>query len=290
MAGYDKEKHMSRNAVEAYDKGRMPISKWTKTTVMGRIQKAYPKSAEAFGKMTLAFLREHFLVNTEWHHTSDYFNATDFYTFNAFLSPDELEAITAEWKRRTEAKRLAVKYKRQLSDENYRVTIETATGQKIENCVLTQTKDGNLLALSADDAFHRWEEKTADYRATIAKDPGLFRVMHSGDYVRLFGYWIPKTVVGKKIPMTFTKFEELVIMRLPPWSTILRAPSGRNPQWMEWTGDEWRVLSDIDPFVFDVLSHDMPRFTVRAYADYTKAYTDFKVKRSYKTKRYPSEI
>lgn len=86
MAGY-KKYSMSNNAISSYQSGEMPKSKWTKAAIMAVIedselteeQKAACKSIKA------AALKELALIKTSWHHTSDYYNRTDFYSVNTGL-------------------------------------------------------------------------------------------------------------------------------------------------------------------------------------------------------------
>ena len=78
---------MSRRAVEAYESGEKPKSKWTKAAMLQEIA-AYcdefdmemPDEAWVYlRKLTKAELFNRFFYKTSWHHTSKYFNATDFY-------------------------------------------------------------------------------------------------------------------------------------------------------------------------------------------------------------------
>lgn len=82
-AGYDGYS-MSNNARAAYDAGRMPLSKWTKESILSGLKEEYGDSLSSelydyIKKLPLDFLRKYFLRRTEWHHTSSMYNATDFY-------------------------------------------------------------------------------------------------------------------------------------------------------------------------------------------------------------------
>lgn len=79
---------MSENAHNAYASGKMPLSKWTKAEILDRCG----EKAETLSKLTVAELRNELLYCSEWHHTSNRFNRTDFYDF----SEDALEEITEE--------------------------------------------------------------------------------------------------------------------------------------------------------------------------------------------------
>lgn len=74
---------MSRRALEAYKDGEMPKSKWTKKAMVAAIKDAcddldlaYDPSIE---KMKKDELFHAFLYNSSWHHTSKFFNETNFY-------------------------------------------------------------------------------------------------------------------------------------------------------------------------------------------------------------------
>lgn len=86
---------MSKNAVDAYECGEKPLSRWTKTDII-------EKAAEVIGAedpriaqlkyIKLKVLKERLLRCTSWHHTSSYVNATDFYSFDE----EAAEALTEE--------------------------------------------------------------------------------------------------------------------------------------------------------------------------------------------------
>ena len=82
MAGYH-EYSMSINAMDAYERGLKPLSKWTKadiiTLINGRVRDDVLEVAK---KMKASDLRDAFLEYREWHHTSNHFNRTDFYGIN----------------------------------------------------------------------------------------------------------------------------------------------------------------------------------------------------------------
>jgi len=78
---------MSKRAVEAYEQGEKPKSKWTKAAMLSEIVAYCDEfdmeiSDEAWvylRKLTKAELFNRFFYKTSWHHTSKYFNQTDFY-------------------------------------------------------------------------------------------------------------------------------------------------------------------------------------------------------------------
>lgn len=95
MAGYHNYS-MSNNAKDCYDSGIMPISKWTKQDIFDGL-KDYDLSAVILielEKLNLYQLKKVCLIQDSWHHTSSYFNKTDFYKINPNiedLTIDELK-------------------------------------------------------------------------------------------------------------------------------------------------------------------------------------------------------
>lgn len=77
---------MSNNARMAYEDCReMPLSKWTKTELLSAI-KSYNVSADiilALQKHNTDTLRRELLMYSGWHHTSEYYNKTNFYAIDA---------------------------------------------------------------------------------------------------------------------------------------------------------------------------------------------------------------
>lgn len=72
---------MSNNAVAAYLDGEKPLSKWTKKEIISRVEDEceinFP--IEKLKKVPLAKLKEICLRKSSWHHTSSYYNDTNFY-------------------------------------------------------------------------------------------------------------------------------------------------------------------------------------------------------------------
>lgn len=77
---------MSNNARMAYEDCReMPLSKWTKTELLSAIR-SYNVSADvilALQKHNTDTLRRELLMYSGWHHTSEYYNKTNFYAVDA---------------------------------------------------------------------------------------------------------------------------------------------------------------------------------------------------------------
>lgn len=118
---------MSRRAAEAYEDGEMPKSKWTKKAMVAAIQAYCDEFDMFFAPDVLKGMHkdevfERFFHESSWHHTSKFFNETDFYKLDedavcgSFrpMNPTEVaerdtvrrQAIEKEWAER-EAMRVA---------------------------------------------------------------------------------------------------------------------------------------------------------------------------------------
>ncbi len=88
MAGYNGYS-MSNNAVDAYENGLRPYSKWTKQDILEQIERYLSREhdldydIDLFKKFRAEFLKKMFLESSEWHHTGKYFNETSFYSFDS---------------------------------------------------------------------------------------------------------------------------------------------------------------------------------------------------------------
>lgn len=94
MAGYNGYS-MSNNAVAAYASGEKPLTKWTKSVILEEIEENTNISEEKFatlGKMTSKELKDAFLFASSWHHTSKFYNCTDFFS----LDFEKIEEITID--------------------------------------------------------------------------------------------------------------------------------------------------------------------------------------------------
>lgn len=96
MAGYNGWS-MSNNAVDAYDNGEMPLSKWTKSEILYNLEEYIDNndcsfSLDIISKLTAREMKDYLLTRSSWHHTSLMFNKTVFYK----LDEDYLEELTDE--------------------------------------------------------------------------------------------------------------------------------------------------------------------------------------------------
>ena len=95
MAGYNGFS-MSNNAVAAYESGEKPFSKWTKTEIVNAINRAIAEeelelncSISKIKKIPVKELKRICLRQTSWHHTSNHYNKTNFYSID-LVSIEEL--------------------------------------------------------------------------------------------------------------------------------------------------------------------------------------------------------
>lgn len=115
MAGY-KDYSMSNNAVAAYQSGEMPKSKWTKAAIMAEIMESEltDEQKSACKSIKVAALKELALIKTSWHHTSDHYNKTDFYSVDIGkldgMTPAQITARTEPEKAEATTQTAKVEY------------------------------------------------------------------------------------------------------------------------------------------------------------------------------------
>lgn len=104
MAGYNGFS-MSNNAVAAYEDGEKPLSKWTKTDIFDAINEQEVElkcSIEKLKKIPVKLLKEVCLTYSSWHHTSNHYNKTDFYSLDVDrienLTDDKIEELLSYYK------------------------------------------------------------------------------------------------------------------------------------------------------------------------------------------------
>lgn len=112
MAGYNGFS-MSNNAVAAYEDGEKPLSKWTKADIFDTIKDKEVElkcSIEKLRKLPIKVLKEVCLRYSSWHHTSNHYNKTDFYSLDVKaienLTDERIDKLIAECKadKKTESK------------------------------------------------------------------------------------------------------------------------------------------------------------------------------------------
>lgn len=103
MAGYNGFS-MSNNAVAAYESGEKPLSKWRKVDIIEAIEDAIREeelnlicSMGKLKKTPVKILKNLCLYQSSWHHTSNHYNKTDFYSLDvssiAELTDEKIDRI-----------------------------------------------------------------------------------------------------------------------------------------------------------------------------------------------------
>ena len=119
MAGYNGWA-MSNNAVAAYEDGEKPLSKWRKVDIFDAIEEEEIElkcSIEMLRKLPVKVLKEVCLTYSSWHHTSNRFNRTGFYSLDISnienLTDEKIEELLVEYKaeKKAEHKPLEEKWK-----------------------------------------------------------------------------------------------------------------------------------------------------------------------------------
>lgn len=98
MAGYYQYSR-SNNAIAAYKSGEKPLSKWTKTGIIEAIERKIEDEELTLNcnlgklkKLPVKVLKQICLYCSSWHHTSNHYNKTDFYSIDI----DSVERLTDE--------------------------------------------------------------------------------------------------------------------------------------------------------------------------------------------------
>lgn len=91
------EHSMSVRAYNAYEDGEKPLSKWTKKAVIDNVKKYASENnlhinLDKLNKISKKILFKKFLCYCGWHHTSKFFNETEFYG----IDEDFVEELTDE--------------------------------------------------------------------------------------------------------------------------------------------------------------------------------------------------
>ena len=103
--GYDWASGMSNRAVQAYEYGAMPKSRWTKQAILSAIienngnsiqEKDLEKLRKGLAGHSVAWLRSNLLSYDSWHHTSSAFNRTDFWSIKDYTVEECLDILARE--------------------------------------------------------------------------------------------------------------------------------------------------------------------------------------------------
>lgn len=122
MSGYNGFS-MSNNAVDAYESGEKPLSKWTKFEILHSIKEMISNGDielkiefELLNKIKVKQLKTFFLKKSSWHHTSSRYNKTDFYDLDTNyienLTEDKVKSLIdiKEQKQTTDETKALCKY------------------------------------------------------------------------------------------------------------------------------------------------------------------------------------
>lgn len=162
MAGYYNFS-MSNNAVEAYENGEMPRSRWTKKEILNTIYNdsdIEETKYELLQKMTKSELVDHFLYSSSRHHTSKYYNLTDFYA----IDTEAVEEITPEEIKKIISSRVRIKR-----------TAEEKEAEKIRKAAIKALKEQKAAEKAAEEALKAEKEKLFKYQKHYKSLSGFMR-------------------------------------------------------------------------------------------------------------------
>lgn len=112
MAGYHGYSK-SNNAVAAEHEGKYPLSKWTKDMIVSALEnlEAFDEQEQqvinALISKPATFLKKAVLKSYEWHHTSSFYNCTDYYEVSVsdFNTADDVEAAYKQFQSEKKSKK-----------------------------------------------------------------------------------------------------------------------------------------------------------------------------------------
>lgn len=102
---------MSNRARRAYEDGEKPLSRWTKKELLDELEAQAKHDGVKFNrselnKISAATLKDEFLTQSSWHHTSSHYNRTDFYSvdwnkLDDVADPKKMKSLreTDEWRK-----------------------------------------------------------------------------------------------------------------------------------------------------------------------------------------------
>ena len=170
--GYDGYS-MSNNARAAYESGEKPLSNWTKTDIIDAIQDINPDID--CSRLNAATLKKEFLTQTSWHHTSKFYNRTNFYSIDTEyvegLTQSEVDAI----KNVTEPKKVRNASVDASVDDAYskiQTIVEAGFAKNEDSAVKKLLRDGSLDAAyrEAVDTIRERDAKKVDAWRKLPED------------------------------------------------------------------------------------------------------------------------
>lgn len=173
---------MSVGAVEAYEAGEKPLSRWTKSELLDYLPMAIYDQAK---KLTADELKDELLSISSWHHTGKYFNQTNFYSIDDEavdrLTSDHINEIISSRKvkkaRKTKEKPLFVTAKIKYIEwegrfKNYqRPVAHTAIVKYMSNAKMVTIDGWHHKRLASVEILAKIEQKTkfADGKRLLKK-------------------------------------------------------------------------------------------------------------------------
>lgn len=141
---------MRVRAQEAYDRGEMPLSKWTKDVILANLHDAKIDVA-TIRKYSVQTLRDYFLYYSSLHHTGKYFKETYFYGIDIpesidFERLDQLEKINKA--QRAQSRHARKETKPEIALVTYVEWLGTRMHPKLENHTAYAIIVGNVAHLA----------------------------------------------------------------------------------------------------------------------------------------------
>ena len=116
--GYKKDQSMSTNASLAYLNGEMPKSKWNKKAIIEFLENEDRPDLVEKAQPLPYYVLAQYLKCTSWHHTSKFYNQTDFWIFgiNLFEMAEQadFEKLIADYRAKNPTK---TKEERELASQ-----------------------------------------------------------------------------------------------------------------------------------------------------------------------------
>lgn len=135
--GYKKDQSMSINASLAYLNGEMPKSKWNKKAVIEFLENEDRPDLVEKAQPLPYYVLAQYLKCTSWHHTSKFYNQTDFWIFgiNLFEMAEQadFEKLIADYRAKNPTK---TKEERELASQKAAMK----RGQKAEELAWKNTR------------------------------------------------------------------------------------------------------------------------------------------------------
>lgn len=149
---------MSNNAVAAYAGGEKPLSKWTKQAILEAIEEIDSVKATIYSKLK-KFQLEKLLSYSSYHHTSSYYNTTDFYV----LDIDKLEKYSFEQLKSIEKKKVEKE-----KEEKYSAEVQIWGGTRkhpkmLGTKIVSGIKKGDWLVDNNGNRYKLTANKTLKY-------------------------------------------------------------------------------------------------------------------------------